>query len=237
MAERATEKKDMVRWNFSDIAHTYNDESRRRCIPCFDDFYEAGVAELRHEGDAPNVLDIGAGTGLYSSMLLSRYPAAKLTLIDFSEEMLSLAQARFAGRPNSDFILGDYTEHPFDRQYDIVISALSIHHLDAAAKAKLYRRAFDLLAPNGEFLNADQIVSSSPEIQERHQQLWLDFVVGKGATDAEVERLKQSMELDDPATIARQVSWMREAGFPVADCIYQYRNFAVLYAAKNIDEH
>jgi tRNA (cmo5U34)-methyltransferase len=230
--EHHMEKKDIVKWNFSDIAHTYNDESRRRVIPGFDDFYGVGVAELRYEGDAPRVLDVGAGTGLYSAILLDRYPEARLTLIDFSGEMLEIARDRFSGRGNTEYILGDYTEHPFAEKYDIVISALSIHHLDAAAKMKFYKRAFDLLTPNGEFLNADQVVGLSPVLHERNMNLWLDFVAGNGMTDEGIERLKRSMELDDPSTITEQISWLSEAGFSVADCIYQYRNFAVFYGAK-----
>jgi tRNA (cmo5U34)-methyltransferase len=225
------EKKDIVKWNFSDIAHTYDDGSRRRVIPGFDDFYGVGVAELRYGGASPRILDVGAGTGLYSAMLLGRYPEAKLTLIDFSGEMLEKAKDRFAGRENTEYILGDYTEYPFAEKYDIVVSALSIHHLDAAAKKRFYARAFDLLAPDGEFLNADQIVSPSPELHERHAKLWLDFVTGNEMTDAEIERIKQSMELDDPSTITEQISWLSEAGFTAADCIYQYRNFAVLYGS------
>ncbi|MDR1292427.1 MAG: class I SAM-dependent methyltransferase [Clostridiales Family XIII bacterium] len=226
------EKKDMVKWNFSDIAHTYSDETRRRIIPCFDDFYGVGVPELSYEGDSPNILDVGAGTGLYSAMLLARYPKAKLTLIDFSENMLNIAKERFSGYENASFLLGDYTEYPFTDRYDIVVSALSIHHLDAAAKAGFYRQIFELLTPNGEFLNADQMVSPSPELQERHEKLWLDAVAEGGMADTDIERIKQSMELDDPSTVTEQVSWLREAGFPIADCIYQYRNFAVLYGAK-----
>jgi tRNA (cmo5U34)-methyltransferase len=232
MAERPMEKKDIVKWNFSDIAPTYKDESRRMLIPCFDDFYGVGVTELKYDSDAPIVLDVGAGTGLYSAMLLGRYPEAKLTLIDFSEEMLNLAKDRFAGRENTTFILGDYTEYPFDEKYDIVISALSIHHLDAAGKRRFYKRAFDLLAPGGEFLNADQIAGLSQTLHDRNVKLWLDFVAGNGATDTEIERVKQSMELDDPSTITEQISWLSEAGFTTADCIYQYRNFAVLYGAR-----
>jgi tRNA (cmo5U34)-methyltransferase len=226
------EKKDLVRWNFSDIAPSYDDESRRKRIPCFDDFYGVGVAALRCEDRAPGILDIGAGTGLYSAMLLERYPDAKLTLIDFSGEMLDLAKKRFAGRENTTFVLGDYTEYPFAERYDLVISALSIHHLNAAAKRKLYGRVSNLLAPNGEFLNADQIISPFPALQERHMEAWLDFVVSHSVVDDELARMKQSMELDDPSTIAEQISWLREAGFPVADCVYQYRNFAVLYGAR-----
>jgi tRNA (cmo5U34)-methyltransferase len=225
-------KSEQVKQNFNDLAGTYSDAARRKLIPCYDDLYRTGVMLLAHAGDAPRVLDVGAGTGLYAAHLLTRYPNAQLTLIDFSEEMLALARKRFEGRPNTAFVLGNYTEYGFAETYDIVISALSIHHLNAAGKAAFCRRVHGLLAPGGEFLNADEIISPFPHLQERYMRIWFDFVAAQGVDAAGIERMQQSMRLDDPSTIAAQLQWLQEAGFRASDCVYQYRNFAVFYAEK-----
>jgi len=228
-------KNEQVKLNFNDLAGagTYSDESRRRIIPCFDDFYRAGIAALACEKRSPRVLDVGAGTGLYAAFLLERFPDADLTLIDFSEDMLALAEKRFSGRPNTKILLGNYADFEFDNEnnnYDVIISALSIHHLNAAEKAALYKKLFGLLADGGELLNADQILCADADLRERYERLWLDFV-SENSPDIQIfERAKQSMELDDPSTVAEQLSWLREAGFAAADCVYKYRNFAVLYA-------
>jgi tRNA (cmo5U34)-methyltransferase len=34
----------------------------------------------------PTVLDVGSGTGLFSSFILEKYPEANITLIDISEK-------------------------------------------------------------------------------------------------------------------------------------------------------
>jgi tRNA (cmo5U34)-methyltransferase len=225
-------KSEQIKQNFNDHAGTYIDAARRRIIPCYDDFYRTGVILLAHAGDAPRVLDAGAGSGLYAAHLLARYPNARLTLVDFSEEMLALARKRFEDRPDTEFVLGNYTDCDLAETYDIVISALSIHHLNAEEKAAFYRRVHGLLAPGGEFLNADEILSPIPRLQERYLRLWIDFVAARGADAADLDRVRQSLRFDDPSTIAAQLQWLKEAGFRASDCVYQYQNFAVFYAEK-----
>jgi tRNA (cmo5U34)-methyltransferase len=225
-------KSEQIKQNFNDLANTYSDATRRKLIPCYDDFYRTGVLSLAHTGAAPRALDVGAGSGLYAAHLLARYPNASLTLIDFSEEMLALARKRFEGRPNTTFVLGNYATYDFTETYDIVISALSIHHLNAAEKAAFYRRVYELLTPGGEFLNADEIISPVPRLQERYLSLWFDFVAAQGVDAAGIERMRQSTQLDDPSTVSEQLQWLNDAGFRASDCVYRYRNFAVFYAEK-----
>jgi tRNA (cmo5U34)-methyltransferase len=180
-AERITEmndrtKRERVKSNFDDLsrAKLYSDENRRRIIPRFDDFYATGVRALSCEKAAPRVLDLGAGTGLYSGFVVGRYPDAKLTLADFSGEMIASAKERFDEREDVDFIAGDYMDLDFAARFDIVISALSIHHLNGEDKKALYCKIYGWLTPGGEFLNADQVISPSPALQDRCLALWMD---------------------------------------------------------------
>jgi tRNA (cmo5U34)-methyltransferase len=145
---------------------------------------------------------------------------------------IALAKERFKTGLRVSCIAGDYTEARFDEPFDIVLSALSIHHLNAAAKSGLYRRIFDWLSSGGELLNADQIVSAHPELQGRFETLWTERCIENGFTPAEIERMKRSMLLDDPSPAEEQLAWLRAAGFAIADCVYKYLNFAVLYARK-----
>ena len=225
-------KRDLVKWHFSDQAGSYSDESRKRIIPCFDDFYSIGPEQLSCAGEAPAILDVGAGTGLYSAYLLERYPGAHLTLIDFSAEMLDLAKRRFAGYANTSYILGDYGDYNFTDTYDIVISALSIHHMNEAEKVAFYKRVHDMLSPTGEFLNADIVKSESPILNEQYTKQWLAYVLQQEGGAVIHERVKNSMHLDDPSTVADQLQWIHDVGFSVADCVYRFRNFAVFYAKK-----
>lgn len=57
-----------IKSTFNDIAGIY-DNQRRKLIPCFDDFYNSAVSVIQLDLKSPRVLDIGAGTGLFSSFL------------------------------------------------------------------------------------------------------------------------------------------------------------------------
>ena len=167
---------ERVKNQFNLLSDEY-DARRRLIIPCFDDFYFTGISTLFYDGENPRVLDIGAGTGLYSSALLTRYPKAKLTLIDFAENMLDIAKDKFSGLKDASYLLDDYFTHDYRGEtYDIIISALSIHHLDEEDKQKLYIKLYSLLEPGGEFLNADIISAGYPALDVKYDSLWTEFV-------------------------------------------------------------
>jgi tRNA (cmo5U34)-methyltransferase len=225
-------KPDMVRFNFDEISKTYSDENRRKVIPHFDDFYNTGISMLVTKKTHPRILDLGASTSLYSAFLLERYPKTSLFLIDFAEDMIEIAKRRFSHRNDVEYIIGDYTTADIGGGFDIIISALSIHHLNAGGKAALFRRVYNWLNPGGEFLNADQIISSDSAIQNRYEELWLSYVKNNDLTDEQIARMRQSMALDSPSPITDQIAWLRDAGFAEAECVYKHWNFAAFYAKK-----
>jgi ubiquinone/menaquinone biosynthesis C-methylase UbiE len=72
---------------------------------------------------APEILDVGCGTGEITSRLAALFPAARITGVDLIEAHLALARARYAdlaGRVT--FRHGDAFELPFpDRAFDLVV--------------------------------------------------------------------------------------------------------------------
>ena len=220
-----------IKEGFDTVSRQY-DRQRRQLIPCFDDFYNLSAAVLDAPTDSPQVLDIGCGTGLFSEFVLQKYPKACMTLIDLSDKMLEVARERFAGRSGIRYINADYTCYQFGHPFDIIVSALSIHHLPAAKKEKLYRRCFGMLRPGGIFVNADQVLSPSSSIESIYSKLWKDTVENSGLAAEEVEQAYARTAFDDPSTLDDQLRWLTEAGFSQVDCIYKYYHFAVFYAKK-----
>ena len=109
-------------------AHTYDSE-RRRLVPCFDDFYGT-VAEMvaRFCPLPPRILDLGAGTGILSSVIVERVAVAELSLLDASADMLQRAATRLAQR-RLEVLVQPLTEELPRGPFDAVVSALAIHHL------------------------------------------------------------------------------------------------------------
>ena len=139
-----------------DQAASIYDQTRRQLIPCFDLFYGTAIELI--PPDAKRVLDLGAGTGLLTVMVLNHAPSATVTLADVSTEMLEQAKIRLK-TPSERCVFApiDYTVELPAGPFDVIVSALSIHHLEAPAKQRLFARIFDCLAPGGIFINADQV--------------------------------------------------------------------------------
>jgi len=230
--ERERVMNERVQTQFNSLSSEY-DANRRRLIPAFDAFYAAGVDFLTYPGESPSVLDIGAGTGIFTARLLDRYPDASVTLLDFSNDMLEIARKKFAGNNRVSFILGDYSETDIGAAgFDIVISALSLHHLNAEDKCAFFAKLSRELRDGVEFVNADIVKHADPALTARFDALWTGFVRGNVGDGGFFDRFIDSKDVDDPSTIEEQLAWLKDFGFSQTCCVYNYYNFAVMYAMK-----
>ncbi|MBP2627368.1 MAG: ubiquinone/menaquinone biosynthesis methyltransferase [Firmicutes bacterium] len=221
----------LIQEMFNQISEEY-DGQRRNLIPCFEDFYKTLVAIVNVDNNIPKILDIGAGTGLCSYFLLKKYPDAKLTLIDLSDKMLEMAKKRFANNSSVQYIAQDYTRYESSEQYDIIISALSIHHLTGNQKEHLYAKVFQLLKPGGVFVNADQVLGQTEFLDDLYKTDWHVKIEASGLSSEEVEAAFERIKLDKMSTLSDQLTWLGQAGFSDVDCVYKYFNFVVLFGRK-----
>ena len=214
---------------FDVTASTY-DTDRAKLIPCYDAFYRRTTDLIAH--DAREVLDLGAGTGLLSTFVRQWYPAAHIHLMDVSEPMIERARTRLAGDNNVTFEVADYNTAPLGSNYDSIVSALSIHHLDDDAKRALFAKIFAALRPGGTFVNAEQVAGPTAEIDTRYKQLWLEQVREAGATAGQIADSLYRQQDDQCASVEDQLNWMRRAGFSDADCWFKDNRFAVLSGTR-----
>jgi len=85
---------DDLKEQFNSISKKY-DSQREYLIPCFKEFYTACLPFVKSLTHAKTVLDIGAGTGLFSKFIIDSNPHLNFTLIDVSAQMLDIARGRF----------------------------------------------------------------------------------------------------------------------------------------------
>lgn len=220
-----------VKEKFNDNASQY-DSQRRKLIPCFDDFYAIAASVAKTKTEQPSVLDIGAGTGLLSAYVLEKNPFAELTLIDISENMIEQAKKRLKDNPSVTYIVGDYSQYPFAEKYDLVVSSLSIHHLSDEEKKQLYANIYKILNPDGVFVNADQVLGTTPFLENLYKREWQKKVEYSGLSAEELASAYERTRLDKMAALDVQLNWLREIGFTDVDCIYKYFNFVVMYGKK-----
>ena len=211
------------------------DRSRPLLIPCFDDFYGTVLELIDFQRDTPlRLLDLGAGTGLLSALVCAAFPAARVTLLDFAPAMLAQARLRFSAEAERvAFQLADFASDPLTGTYDVVVSALSIHHLGDDAKRALYHKVHGALAPGGIFINADQILAPTPHLERIYDAAWLRQAHARGAGAADIAIAVERMQADRPATLAAQLAWLTAAGFEHVNCWYQHYRFAVFSGSRS----
>lgn len=210
------------------------DRSRRQLVPCFDDFYGVAVALSPFERDAAiHILDLGAGTGLMSAFFADAHPHARITLVDVAAEMLDQARARFANDAGRfACVTLDYAIELPPGTFDLVVSALSIHHLSDGDKSALFGRIYSALRPGGAFINADQVLGRTPAVEARNHAAWLAGARSLGVSQADLDAAQERMKHDRTATLADQLRWLDEAGFRDVDCAYKHYRFAVFSGRK-----
>ena len=220
-----------IQSKFNSVAQQY-DQQRKKLIPCFDDFYQIAVENINLSTSSPEILDIGAGTGLLSEFILQKYPKAKITLVDFSEKMLEVAKNRFINNPNIKIICQNFTTLTVTQPFDAVVSSLAIHHLDDFDKIKLYNSIFSYLKENGVFINAEQIAGNDEFFSTLYDRLWRAYIEKSGLAQEAIEACFERIKLDKRSPLLEQLNWLKSAGFKEVDCLYKYYDFAVLYAKK-----
>jgi ubiquinone/menaquinone biosynthesis C-methylase UbiE len=120
-----------------------------------------------------DVLDVGAGYGVVSEEVLQAFPAARITLQDYSQPMLAQARQWLADHSNRlRYILCDLTDPSWPQQvggpFDLAVSASALHNLRDNEKIfASYRAIHDLLRPGGYFVNCDRFVEGmAPHLAE-----------------------------------------------------------------------
>jgi tRNA (cmo5U34)-methyltransferase len=98
-----------------------------------------------------------------------------------------MARRRFHGRRNIRFLVADYSWEPPNEHYDIIVSALSIHHLTHKDKKDLYQRVFGALHEEGVFVNAEQVRRESLWNHRYNIAYWDEFIRKAGLPPRELE--------------------------------------------------
>jgi ubiquinone/menaquinone biosynthesis C-methylase UbiE len=210
------------------------DAGRRALIPCFDGFYGNALEVVADWGGppAPRVLDLGAGTGLFAAMVLTALPQASITLTDISDEMLTQARNRFGGDGSVHYERMDLAADEIHGMWDLIISALAIHHLSDEEKRGVFSRVYRQLAPGGLFINAEQVLGPTPAQEQQYRTLWERQIRANGVDNAGVQRANERMAFDRCSTVADQLQWMSQAGFGRVDCTFKAWRFAVMAGWK-----
>jgi SAM-dependent methyltransferase len=161
--------------------------------PMFEDAAETLATKLPPPG--PRILDVGAGSGVWSLAMCERTPAARVTAVDLPDVLpgfLDRAEALGLSR-RVDTIAGDFhaVELPANG-FDRIVLA-NVLHLEPPARAKsLIAHVAPALKPGGELVVVDALAEGDPEAERGRSIYALHLAMrtdrGRVHPRAEIER-------------------------------------------------
>jgi len=178
------------------------DALMRKGVPAYAALQEAVVEASLAVAPATHMLELGTGTGVTSRAVLTAHEGARLVGIDHGARMLDVAREAL---PEADLRLSRLEDPLPEGAFELVFSALAVHHLDGPGKAELFVRVAAALTPGGRFVLGDVIVPRDPA----------DVVTPIDG------------QIDVPSAIDEQLQWLADAGL-VAALAWRDRDLAVL---------
>ena len=79
-----------------------------------------------------NVLDFGAGTGLISAQIAPL--VNRIVAVDISQSMLDKLAAKSELKGKVETVCQDILEDPLDARFDLIASAMALHHVEDTAR-------------------------------------------------------------------------------------------------------
>ncbi len=169
------------------------------------------------------ILDVGSGTGADSLRLMCQFPGLKVVAVDRSGAMnAAFRNAYGVAFPSSDidshvrFVQGDVlgeageSRHLVEvladfsrgtaKEFDAVVSALTIHHFESEQKLEVYRRACEVLQSGGLFLNGDLFTYDSAELASAAHEFDIKWLGEHFQEAAEAARVTSAAPLEGPGS-------------------------------------
>jgi tRNA (cmo5U34)-methyltransferase len=202
------------------------------------------------EGDSVKIVELGSGDGSLAEALLERFPLATLTALDGSESMREAAAARlsrFGARARLaafDLASLDWWDRMFGA--DLVVSSLSLHHLNDAKKQYLYKAAAERLSARGVILVADIVEPQHPAARRLAADRWDALARQQAEAIGAPELFRRFLDerwnhfrfpdaMDLPSALLHHLMWLRHAGFAAVDTFWMDAGHAVFGGFKQAE--
>ena len=161
--------KQMVSKNFSKSATTYDEHAdvQKKCAEKLMDLVDLDYFE--------RILEIGCGTGNYTSLLSKRYPGSNILAVDISDEMIKKSNKKLGGK-NIRFEVSDAEHLKLDEKFDLITSNASFQWFDNLDKT--FSAIAGMLSEDGVFcfsMYGPDTFSEFKEVLSHHfgERSWL----------------------------------------------------------------
>lgn len=204
-----------------------------KLIPYYKEMVQAIIATIPFQSDQEiDIIDLGCGTGTISHTIQQQYTHAKFTLVDIAENMLKIAEQKLG--KSCTYINSDLNSFDFDKQYDVIVSSLALHHLETDSDKQLfYNKIYKALKDGGIFINGDVIKAQTDKLQNTFIEKWVAYM-NRSVDIKEINGkwLPNYYAEDRPIPLMRHLEMLKDADFKDIDVVWKYYGFSVYKGGK-----
>jgi len=231
-------------WNKAEYSQKYLDEAdiyipeRENLLRILTSFYRKFIMSDKKK---KRIVDVGCGNGILSKALYNQNSNLEIVVTDGSKDMLNEAKKELDGMPVLEFCQISFEEiiqGKFEGElFDFIVSSFAIHHLLFSQKKKLFKKIFELMNLNANFINIDVVESNYENYNNWYYDLWKEGIINRQKSlninksfeqVPEEARKKPENHYD---TLEAQLDALKETGFSVVECYYKCGVFAI-YGGK-----
>lgn len=150
-------------------------------VPGYDFLQDTVYGIINFESNkAFTFVDLGAGSGIQIEKILTRFPRAKAVYIDSSAPFMEIAKKRLAHFSSRVRYINKSIEADWhmeiDEKPELILSMSAIHHLKPNEKERLCKIAYEMLLPNGWFINIDEMKGRNETAYRNAMIFWAEYV-------------------------------------------------------------
>lgn len=225
--------------NTFDNEASFYDETTQYLLLDYDIVLDQVVKKIGFsKHDRFKVLDLGCGTGNLIQKIRDSYPNATIFALDFSKEMIQIAQNKNIG--NIHYIIANMFELnnislPY---FDVVISSFVFHNFHSIDEHRsIFSLINDHLAVGGKLIIADLIELGDCFQKRETQKALINLMRNHNLSNEEIVKWLGILEIEDaPLTISEEIKLLNQNGYEIIDTnTYNNNNNAIFIAYKKLD--
>lgn len=188
---------------------------------------------IKNQSDSIDILELGIGKGGTAFVALEKFPNAIYHGLDISEESVEFCKKSFVN-PNISFERKNLLDYTPDKKFDVIISVLTLHHLNREEKISFLKKASGWLKEGGVLVVGDLVKLEDEEMNKKAAGYFSDY---RESILNQEEKNSIKKHLVEDKHVFHTIQEMREmflsAGFKKVDIVRLFYRLAVFRVAKD----